>query len=219
MVQKFVVSAKKSKTFRAWSFSDLNDELDKAIKTLIQDPSTTVRFYSRTPFGELALLQEFSNNFPDAYAYHAALKEIKVHKATDRKLSELIKKISSDFNSYEFLSRTQFITSDIHERMREALEERLQYLVSNSISAFNSLWTCLDYQGMRVNDTQDNKLSSSSRLTKADLINLLSQSGCIISPPIDIQSTFNSFRKHHPLVAHGNEILVAIVLIHFWLVN
>ncbi|WP_430248489.1 AAA family ATPase [Providencia sp. PAZ2] len=186
---------KNQKTFRAWSFSDLNDELDKAIKTLIQDPSTTVRFYSRTPFGELALLQEFSNNFPDAYAYHAALKEIKVHKATDRKLSELIKKISSDFNSYEFLSRTQFITSDIHERMREALEERLQYLVSNSISAFNSLWTGLDYQGMRVNDTQDNKLSSSSRLTKADLINLLSQSGCIISPPIDIQSTFNSFRK------------------------
>ena len=79
--------------------------------------------------------------------------------------------------------------------MRETLEERLQYLVSNSVAAFNSLWTCLDYQGMRVADTQDNKLSSCSRLTKIDLINLLSQSGCVISPPTDIQSIFNSFRN------------------------
>ena len=50
-------------------------------------------------------------------------------------------------------------------------------------------------KGMRVADTQDNKLSSCSRLTKIDLINLLSQSGCVISPPTDIQSIFNSFRK------------------------
>ncbi|MHA6306427.1 AAA family ATPase [Hafnia paralvei] len=187
---------KKNQTgFRAWSFTDLNDELKKAIKTLIQDPITTVRFYSRTPFGELAALQEFSTNFPDESAYHAALKETKVHEATNRKLSELIAKISPNFNSYELLSRTKFVTSDIHERMRETLEERLQYLVSNSVAAFNSLWTCLDYQGMRVADTQDNKLSSCSRLTKTDLINLLSQSGCVISPPTDIQSIFNSFRK------------------------
>ncbi|MCK8152667.1 ATP-binding protein [Citrobacter amalonaticus] len=187
---------KKNQTgFRAWSFTDLNDELEKATKTLIQDPTTTVRFYSRTPFGELAALQEFSTNFPDESAYHAALKETKVHEATNRKLSELIAKISSNFNSYELLSRTKFVTSDIHERMRETLEERLQYLVSNSVAAFNSLWTCLDYQGMRVADTQDNKLSSCSRLTKTDLINLLSQSGCVISPPTDIQSIFNSFRK------------------------
>lgn len=187
---------KKNQTgFRAWSFTDLNDELEKAIKTLIQDPTTTVRFYSRTPFGELAALQEFSTNFPDESVYHAALKETKVHEAINRKLSELIAKISSNFNSYELLSRTKFVTSDIHERMRETLEERLQYLVSNSVAAFNSLWTCLDYQGMRVSDTQDNKLSSCSRLTKTDLINLLSQSGCVISPPTDIQSIFNSFRK------------------------
>ena len=193
---KICCQCKKNQTgFRAWSFTDLNDELDKAIKTLIQDPTTIVRFYSRTPFGELAALQEFSTNFPDERAYHTALKETKVHEATNRKLSELIEKISSDFNSYEFLSKTKFVTSDIHERMREALEERLQYLVSNSVAAFNSIWTCLDYQGMRVVDTQNNKLSSCSRLTKTDLVNLLAQSGCVISPPADIQSIFNSFRK------------------------
>lgn len=91
-------------------------------------------------------MQEFSTNFPDESAYHAALKETKVHEAINRKLIELIATISSNFNGYEFLSRTKFVTSDIHERMRETLEERLQYLVSNSVAAFNSLWTCLDYQ-------------------------------------------------------------------------
>lgn len=181
--------------FRAWSFTDLKDELDKAIKTLIQDPTTTVRFYSRTPFGELAALQEFSTNFPDEDSYHAALKETKKHETTNRRLSELIKKVSPYFNNYEFLSRIKFISSDNHERMKESLIERLQYLVSNSVTAFNSLWTSLDHQGMRVSDTQNSQLSSCSRLTKTDLINLLAQSGCIISPPIDIQSILNSFRK------------------------
>lgn len=193
---KICCQCKKNQTgFRAWSFADLHDELNKAIKTLIQDPTTTVRFYSRSPFGELATLQEFSTNFSDEENYRVALKNVKTHEVTNRKLSELIEKISSNFNSYEFLYRTKFVTSDIHERMREALEERLQYLVSNSVVAFNSLWTCLDYQGMRIADTQDNKLSSCFRLTKTDFINLLSQSGCVISPPIDIQSTFNLFRK------------------------
>lgn len=41
---KICCQCKKNQTgFRAWSFTDLNDELDKAIKTLIQDPTTTVR--------------------------------------------------------------------------------------------------------------------------------------------------------------------------------
>lgn len=68
---------KNQSELRAWSIGDLKDELDKAIHLLTEDPKAEVRFYSRSPFGDLAALKELSTSFPDDATYHTRLGELK----------------------------------------------------------------------------------------------------------------------------------------------
>ena len=79
---------KNQSTHRSWSFSDLKDELTKAVKTLSGDPKTLVRFYSRTPFGELERLKEYSKTQPDHSSYSQNLG--KENRALDSKFQALI---------------------------------------------------------------------------------------------------------------------------------
>ena len=60
---KIGCQCKKNQTqHKAWSFTDIKDELRKAISLLASDPKAKVRFYSRSSFGDLAALREFSTN-------------------------------------------------------------------------------------------------------------------------------------------------------------
>ena len=102
---------KKNQTkFRAWSIADLADELDKAINVLAKDRAAVVRFYSRSEYGDLAALQEYSTSYSEESGFRANLGI--AHRKTDSKLANLIAKQALNLSTYEFLCRTIFVVSD-----------------------------------------------------------------------------------------------------------
>src|SRR4028118_1441066 len=67
------IQAKKNQTnHKAWSFSDpvLKDELCKARDQLESRANSQVKFYSRSPFGDLESLVENCGHFPEYSAFH-----------------------------------------------------------------------------------------------------------------------------------------------------
>lgn len=177
---------------KAWSFSDLEDELRKAVNVLTNDPQTLVRFYSRSAFGDLAVLKEFSSNYPDETTYRSDLG--KANRQTDAKLANLLSDQGSNISTYDFLQRTKFEISPELDRMDTLLQERLRNIVSNYSAAYSSLWTRLGQLSMRENGGGQNT-ATQHRLTKSDLKFLLSHAGSLLTPPMDIREVRTSFKS------------------------
>ena len=190
---KICCQCKKNQTaFKAWSIADLADELHKASSLLASDPNAVVRFYSRSAFGELAALREYSTNYADESAYQANLG--KAHKKTDTELTAQIALQAPNLSTYEFLCRTKFVTSDELDCMEILLHERLRQLASNPSAAYNALWACIDHLGMRVDGTGQSA-ATQHRLTKADLKALLAQAGAMLVPPMNTVEVRASFKS------------------------
>lgn len=129
---------KKNQTdFRAWSIADLADELDKASLVLARSPQVKVRFYSRSEFGAIAKLSEYSILYANEADYRANLTQ--EHIKTDADLAARIAAQTHDLSTYEFLRRTSFETTPNYDRLEALLRERLRQLASNSDVAFNAL--------------------------------------------------------------------------------
>ncbi|WP_235011110.1 AAA family ATPase [Photobacterium aquimaris] len=174
---------------KAWSFSDIKDELEKAVEVLSNEHQAIIYFYSRSNFGELSSLKEFSSNFPDEITFHSNLGV--AHKKTEAQLTELISKLGSKITSYTFLQRTNFETSCTLERMETILKERLRNLVSNNLSAYNLLWNRLSRLSMRDNNSYNS--ASNHRLQKGDLKLALNNAGVLVTPPMDLTEIRTSF--------------------------
>lgn len=96
---------KKNQTdFRAWSITDLADELNKATLALTGNKQAQVRFYSRSEFGSLAKLREFSTLHGNEADYLAKL--TKEHNKTNSDLAARIADKVTNLSTYEFLHRT-----------------------------------------------------------------------------------------------------------------
>ncbi|MDD5334082.1 MAG: ATP-binding protein [Rhodoferax sp.] len=191
---KICCQCKKNQTaHRAWSIADLAEELHKASRLLASDPKTVVRFYSRSAFGELAALREFSTNYADESAYSINLG--KAHEQTDASLKELLVKQAPNLSSYQFLGRTTFEISPELDRMETLLHERLRQLASNPLAAYNALWTRLDQLGMRVNGNNRQTAATQHRLTKDDFKILLAQAGAMLIPPMNTAEVRTSFQS------------------------
>lgn len=176
--------------FKAWSIPDLEDELEKACHTLVKNPQAQVCFYSRSEFGTLNKLREYGSLYGNKADYDANL--TKEHAKTDRALA---KRISvTGLSTYDFLHRTSFEISPDFERMETLLHERLRQMTSDSKTAFNVLWTSLDKLGGRIKES--NPLASTShRLTKEDLTNILYQAGVLLTPVISVAQVRTSFAQ------------------------
>lgn len=191
---KICCQCKKNQTsHKAWSITDLADELHKASRLLASDSKAIVRFFSRSAFGELASLREYSTSYADELAYQDNLG--KAHKKTDAELTAQIALQAPNLSTYEFLCRTEFVISDELDRMETLLHERLRQLASNPSAAYNALWTCLDHLGMRVNGNNSQSAATQHRLTKADLKALLAKAGAMLIPPMDIVEVRASFQS------------------------
>ncbi|QKS23601.1 AAA family ATPase [Vreelandella titanicae] len=142
-----------------------------------------VRFYSRSNFGELAALREQSTNFADEPTYHTNLGE--AHRKIDSQLDQLLSEQLSSLSTYQFLQRTKFEVSPELDQMKLLLIERLRQLVSNHSVAYDSLWVSLDNLGMRENN-YDQSGAPLHQLTKEDLKVLLTNTGSILSSPMDV---------------------------------
>lgn len=191
--EKICCQCKKNQTrFRAWSFSDLKDELIKAIALLTKDSTAKVRFYSRSNFGDLHSLWEYARNYPDEGTFKGNLG--KAQGETENDLSKLLAERRSSLSSYDFLRRTEFEVSPSLERMKEHLRGHLRLLVSNQSAAYNALWTRLDYLGMRETSDATNE-TTRHRLTKSDLKAVLHEAGAMLAPPVDMREIRAAFRS------------------------
>lgn len=193
----------------AWTISDLEDELVKAIKLTNQDSKALIRFYSRSSFGHISSLKEFSINYPDEHLYKKNLTQ--AHQKTDESLGALLKENSSSLSTLEFLKRLNFEVSPSLERMRELIQERLRNLVSNSSSAFDTLLSRLSHLAMRE-EKGEISAAGQHRLTKEDIVTELEACGSLITPPIREQE-IRSFIKSISAIGRswkrdiaGNEI-------------
>ncbi|WP_114191993.1 AAA family ATPase [Edaphovirga cremea] len=182
---------KKNQTdFKAWTIADLGDELDKAFLLLANNPKVNVRFYSRNNFGDLAKLKEHSSSQPDESSYLQSLG--KAQQILDKILSKQLAKTALSLSTFEFLHRTNFVTSDDLDQMEQQLRIRLRHMVSNPAAAFNALWVSLDKLGARMGD---GGLSTAvqHRLTKEDLRTIVQQSGATLVPQMDLTKLHHSF--------------------------
>jgi len=180
---------KNQNNFRAWSIADLEDELEKASKLLGDNQKALVRFYSRNNFGDLAKLREHSSTQNDEYSYQASLG--KEHQATDAALTARLATSAPGLSSYEFLRRTEFVTSEEMACMVALLRERLRNMASNPDAVFDSLWVRLDQLGARMG----NEATSATRyrLTKDDLRAIFHKAGAVLVPPMDLAEVRLSF--------------------------
>ncbi|CAI8856294.1 ATPase_AAA_core domain-containing protein [Pseudomonas sp. IT-P258] len=185
---------KKNQTqFKSWSIADLYDELIKANEVLSSVPKSVVCFYSRTPFGEMAALREYSTNYSDVESFNANLG--KAHAASNSSLKKLLESCASSISVFDFLSRIKFETTPDLERMQELLFERLRRLASNSSAAYNALWVRICQLGMRFEEG-DNKLSADfSRLTKSDVNELIVRAGAMLIPAMDVVEVKKTFES------------------------
>lgn len=182
---------KKNQTdFKAWTIADLGDELDKAFLLLANDPRVSVRFYSRNNFGDLAKLKEHSSSQPDEMNYLQSLG--KAQRVLNDTLTHLLKKTAPDLSVFEFLCRTNFITSDDIDQMELQLRGRLRSIASNHEAAFNALWVSIEKLGARLGGG-GSSTAAMHRLTKNDLRNIVQQSGSTLVPPMGIAEILHSF--------------------------
>lgn len=172
--------------FNAWSISDLSDELKKASEQLVNDPRTTVRFYSRGSFGPVAKLREHSKTQPTAASYRASL---------GKELSQVDDKLAvwmiSGISTYDFLQRVSFEVSPELDQIEAGLRERLRYLVSSPDIAYDALWRSLDRLGARFDTTGVS--STLHRLSKDDLLSILQRAGAVLAPIMVLSDIRQSF--------------------------
>lgn len=191
---------KKNQTnFKAWSIADLADELDKAVLALAENKQVQVRFYSRSNFGSLANLREFSTLHSNEADYLAKLPQ--KHKKTNSDLADRIADNVSNLSTYEFLCRTSFEITPNFDRMEMLIHERLRQMASNSDAAFNALCKCLDKLGGRLEDA-NLSASTQHRLTKDDLKDILHRSGAMLVPSMDISEVRKSFARTSVIGRH-----------------
>ncbi len=182
---------KKNQTgFNAWSIADLGGELDKASLDLARNQQVKVRFYSRSEFGALAKLREYSILYGNEADYLVNL--TKEHIKTDTDLAARIAAQAPGLSAYEFLRRTTFEISPDFDRIEDLLRERLRQIASNSDAAFSALWMSLDKLGGRM---EGGNLSASAqhRLTKDDLKDILHQAGAMLVPIMSTAQVRTSF--------------------------
>ncbi len=178
--------------FKTWSIADLADELDKASRALAKNQQIQVSFYSRSEFGELAKLREYSTGYGNEADYRANL--TKGHTETDSGLAARLATQAPSLSTYEFLRRTSFVITHDFDRMETLLHERLRQMASNSNAAFNALWTRLDKLGGRMGG---GNLSASTqhRVTKDDLKDILQHAGAMLVPVMSIAQARTSFAR------------------------
>ena len=191
---KICCQCKKNQTLhKAWSVADLSDELQKVGQLLTSEPKASVRFYSRSPFGELASLREFSTTYPDELSYRANLG--KATGETNAQLEILFAKQVPSLSTYDFLRRTTFEGGQELDSMERLLHERLRLLASNPQAAFDALWTRIDHLGMRADNHNGQNAAIQHRLTKADLQAILQTAGSMLVPSMDLTIIRSSFEN------------------------
>lgn len=168
--------------FRPWTIGDLSSEFEKTSLLLAREANAEVHFYSRGTFGLVAKLREHCATQPDQESYRDSLTI--EHTTTDTSLSNTFNAAVS-LTTYEFLRRTTFHNTEDFSDIEASLLERLSLLSTNAQTAYVALWHHLDQLGGRLVSPGSKAASVQHRLTRADLVAVLTQSGSMLAPHMD----------------------------------
>jgi len=184
----FCPCKKNQPAFHAWSMKELAGDLSKAGQALSQNPKTSVRFCSRSPFGEVHALREHAAGHADELSFHNSLNNRQ--QETLSRLKALLEKQTPGLSTYEFLSRTSFVIHREVEHMKAELYERLRQLSTNASAVFDALWIRLERLRARLHPP-----TSPSRLSKDELKNLVRDAGGMLAPAMKLSELFNAFEN------------------------
>jgi hypothetical protein len=183
--RKICCQCKKNETdFKLWSVASLKDELLKAAHQLADNPTTLVRFYSRSPFGELAKLREAAQLQRDYASFVASLTS--EHAATVGALRQAW--ATAQFRAgfeYEFLRRVDFITTGPYEDLEKEQVQTLARVATSAPTVYEALWNAVDKAGARVKTTTSAAATETGILTREDIQGILRSSGSTLAPPAD----------------------------------
>lgn len=173
---------KKNQTdFQVWEVDDLRDDLEKAADHLLLDPNATVNFYTRGDFGPMARLVERAAMFANQAAFANGMPQnlqpslTKLEKVWANTLAK------GSHTVHDLLTRISFRSTPAWDDYKEELKLDLGQIVTRADDAFNALWTTLDNLGARA--SSGSNLVDSHRITRVELLELLHDNGCAITPP------------------------------------
>lgn len=193
-------SKKNQPNFSAWKVGDLADELVKVGDVLAAEPTVTARFVSRGDFGELAKLIELARTLSDETSFRAAI-GANLKGAASQLDDYWQGHFSGGLHSlHTFLTRIRCTPMGEIEDIQALTKERLRRLVSRADDAFNAIWTTLDNLGANV--SAGHATAFRSRITRDELIELLSETGCELVPSRAIAEISHSL---HLLSAVGRD--------------
>lgn len=172
---------KKNQTeFQVWEVDDLKDDLEKAADHLLLDPHATVNFYTRGDFGAMARLVDRAAQFPDQAAFASGMPQ-NLQPGLNRLEKVWANALATGPHTvHDLLTRISFKSTDDLKDYKDKLKLDLAQIVTRADDAFNALWTTLDNLGART--APGSILADSHRITRAELLELLYDKGCAISP-------------------------------------
>lgn len=169
------IQAKKNQTdHQAWSFSDktLKEELRKACKQLESTENSEVKFYSRSPFGELKALIEFCKHFPGDYSAFNREAPNNQSQALE-KLSKIVER--SEEVAFSLAQRISFGPTDEFEDWDRRNHEDLDRLVPRADLVRPILERYLDSHETNLRD-------SKYVITREDVLSELAKHGLSPTP-------------------------------------
>jgi ATPase family associated with various cellular activities (AAA) len=133
----FIQAKKNQPNHTVWSLADhtLKEELEKACKQLESSDKAEVKFYSRSPFGELKALVETSKSFPDFESF-LRNNSSKSLKALER-VANIIRREKKA--TFELLLRFSFGPTNEYEDWDQRNLEELDYIIPQAPIAMQVL--------------------------------------------------------------------------------
>lgn len=182
--QRRHIQAKKNQSrHRAWSLSDLKDEIPKVRDQLESNPEVDVEFYSRSPFGDFCSLAEASRECPDFVSFQ---------RQTGQKNQATLKSIArvwqrSEEASLRLLGRVKFGSHHSYEEWERLNRDDLSRNVPHADLALPVLEKFLNGHQSKLNINQ-------FTISREDVIEHLAKEGLAITPRREEKEILEEFR-------------------------
>lgn len=179
---RYMQAKKNSPDHRAWSFSQLKEELVKAREQLTNDENGEVEFYSRTPFGEFQRLVTTCQHIPsyDVFKQTAG-------KNQQGYLNKLATAIGcSEEDSFGFAKRILF---GAHITIEDWQNQNLRALESQVARAADAI----PYLKELLTDHESSLKHGKAQITRDGAIRKLSEHGIVQAPNKNISEILEAF--------------------------
>lgn len=184
--REYVQAKKNQPDHESWKLADhvLREELRKARDQLGSDPSATVRFFSRSPFGEFKKLHEDSLLCPDLQAFRR-----NVGRAVQASLTELAALLNqSEADALALLQRMSFGTTREFDDWDRENRKDLERILPAAATGLLVLERFLAAHQSHLRD-------STFVIHRADVLSELHRHGLAPAPLYDEQETLALFRR------------------------